>query len=750
MAWFNDVSELVDALFVGSHIGPGGVPRGTEVQTLSCENVEECTRSLHIMHGYLTAVLRYNKTRHNMQMDKLIARFFPPRLGRLFLYYLVIIRPLEKMWADDVFGPGKSFDYRHLVFVRFAKPMRSPHFSKVLYDSSLHHINIGLGIHDYRQFVKAVLRIVLNIDYDNGEEDTIDVADASFGHSRETGTAYGVSYDDLPGLTSELLRAHQGYCERVHRWLGEGKHLPKHVNPLSATQMATTFNKMHSLIDESLERNPSQETIVKAIKDTVTDVVNAEVQQRLTPAIQVAVASEISYTLSNMPWQYLIGTDTKVPEDCHSPVVVEPSTLRSLRRLLGDGATPKSPEQAKLLQLVLDRKFHVVGILPTGGGKSILYQVPAVCDKSGITVCIFPFRALTQDQVIQANDLNIPVATWPERRSRSIDDGSIYQGYLPIDPDQTTLVCVSAHDAGDEGFLPWLRALFNNGLLKRVVVDEAHELLMSDYRACMANIQKIQQLAVPIICLSATLTSSAIPSLIKFFGFPSSTVRIVRADTPRPSIAYHTVRVTENELFSAIAQEIEQFPLKKDERGLVFCNTYQDCETLNAITGIPVYYGRLDELEKDKHAGMWRSGEVQRLICTSGFGNGVNNPHCRHVVHCRDPKTMCRYVQETGRAGRDGGKARAVLFYTEVPGTSNIEAPDAAGQLAMHQYLSQTDQCKRVVISRWSDGKERVQSCSSIPAAELCGWCSVRFFKLLSLRQSHCYARLWIIGMPRR
>ena len=136
---------------------------------------------------------------------------------------------------------------------------------------------------------------------------------------------------------------------------------------------------------------------------------------------------------------------------------------------------------------------------------------------------------------------------------------------------------------------------------------------------------------------------------------------------------------------------------------------------------------------------MWRSGEVQRLICTSGFGNGVNNPHCRHVVHCRSPVKMCRYVQETGRAGRDGRKARAVLFYTEreVPCDPCIEAPDAAGQLAMTQYISQRNQCRRLVISSWSDGKERVQSCSSIPAAELCDWCLVRFFRL-SLHRSDC------------
>ena len=730
MAWFKDVSQLVEALFVGSHIGPGGVPRGTEVQTLSCENVEECPRTIFVMHGYVASVIRYNKTQHNMQMDKHIARFFPPRLGRLFLYYLAIVRPLEKIWADEVFGVGESCNYRHLAFVRFAKPMTSPQFSKVLYESSLHHINIGLGIHDYRQFIKAVLRIVLNIDHDKlGDEgDTVDPADSSFGHSREIGNTYGLSYNDLPHLTSDLLRVHQKYCERVHRWLGESGPLPEHTHTLSMAEMTSTFNKMHDLIDRSLERNPSRETITTIIKEAATDVIRAEVQHKLTPAIQAAVTSEISCTVSNMPWQYLIGADTKVPEDCHLPVVVQLSTLRSLRRFLGNDATPKSPEQARLLQLVLDRQCNVIGVLPTGGGKSVVYQAPAICEASGITVSIFPFRALTQDRIIQAEKLRIPVATWPVNRSRSVndDDLSFYR-------DKTRLVCVSAHHAGEVDFLYWLRGLFRAGILNRVVVDEAHELLMSEYRACISNLREIRQLAVPIICLSATLTPAAIPSLMEFFGFTSSTVRIVRADTPRPSVAYHAVRVAEEDLFPAIVQEIKQFPLEGDERGLVFCNTYKDCELLSAMTGIPVYYGGLDEHEKDQNADKWRRGEVLRLICTSGFGNGVNYPHCRHVVHCRSPEKMCRYVQETGRAGRDGRKARAVLFYIEreVPCDPNVKAPDAAGQLAMSQYVSQRNQCRRLAISSWSDGKERVQSCSSIPAAELCDWCMVRFFRLL-------------------
>jgi superfamily II DNA helicase RecQ len=86
---------------------------------------------------------------------------------------------------------------------------------------------------------------------------------------------------------------------------------------------------------------------------------------------------------------------------------------------------------------------------------------------------------------------------------------------------------------------------------------------------------------------------------------------------------------------------------------------------------------------------------------------------------------MDRYVQETGQIGRDGKRSMAVMYFTGIQPAFDIVPPDAAGQLAMVQYLSRTEQCRRIELSRWLDGEKRVHSCSSIPLAELCDWCSV-------------------------
>ena len=580
---------------------------------------------------------------------------------------------------------------------------------------------------------------------DKGEdEDSINAADASFGHSSETGTnIYGLSRDDLPNLTDDLLCLHQRYCEQVHRWL-EGEPPPQHVYPPSTTQMTAMFNNMRSLVDDAVERNPSKESITSTIKKVALDVIKKSVQDSLPPAIQDiqhSVRAEVHNTLANMPWLHLLGADTRVPDSCHPPIVVQPSTLRSLRRLLGNNASPKSPEQAQILQLVLDCQYHVIGILPTGGGKSALYQVPSFCEQSGITVCIFPFRALTQDQMFQARGLGISsVATWPEQLGRSDASGipegiPVYRQHIPIDPCLTRLVCVGAHHASNVEFLPWLKALRKKGVLRRVVLDEAHQLLTSDFRSCISNLRQIQQLDIPILCLSGSLTPAAVPSLIDFFGFPTPFLRIIRADTPRPSISYHTLQVTEEELFPAVVKEIEDFPLEAEERGLIFCNTYDDCERLRSLTGIPVYNSHMDCRERDEHADMWRTGKTKRLICTSGFGNGVSNPHVRHAIHCRDPKKMDRYVQETGRIGRDGKKSKAIMFYTDIPSASDVVPPDAAGQLAMARYLSLTRQCKRIEQSKWLDGEKRVHSCSSLPLAELCDWCLVPMVRCTTFLQ---------------
>jgi hypothetical protein len=299
MAWFRCVSELVETLFLGSHVGPGGVARGTEMQTLSMENTEACHRNVFIMHGYLVAALRYNKSQHNNQMDKLIARFIPSRFGRIFLYYAVLVRCLERIWAEDVFGALKSISYKHLVFVCNATPMETSQFSKVLFDSTLEFLHVGLGIHDYRQFIKAVLRVILGINYDKGEDDQIDVTDASFGHSSDIGTSfYGLSSTDLPNLTSDLLRLHQRYCQQVHRWL-EGKSLHEGSDAPNMAQMATMLNDVKTLVEDIVQHKPSQEFIASTVRKVAIDVIKESIQNTLNPAIQHSIRTEIHNTLSS-------------------------------------------------------------------------------------------------------------------------------------------------------------------------------------------------------------------------------------------------------------------------------------------------------------------------------------------------------------------------------------------------------------------------------------------------------------------
>jgi hypothetical protein len=225
----------------------------------------------------------------------------------MFLYYVAIIRPLEKIWSEDVFGATKAIFYRHQVFVRYATPMETVHFSKVLYNSTQEFLHIGLGLRDYRQFIKSVLRVVLRLNHDEDEDhdsDQIDITDASFGHSSDIGeNFYGLSLTDLPSLSDELVSRHQAYCQRVHRWLGEGEPLPEHMDPIGAgfSELTTMLQDIRSLVKEAIEHGPSKESIVSTsqkaahgvFKDIITDV--------LVPVIQETVRTELRNLLQPRP-----------------------------------------------------------------------------------------------------------------------------------------------------------------------------------------------------------------------------------------------------------------------------------------------------------------------------------------------------------------------------------------------------------------------------------------------------------------
>lgn len=158
-SWYTNCSLFIRGLFALVHISPGPVPSGTEAETLQVWNLPTSPRTLFAMNGFIGSALSYSKTQHLQGLNKILPRFFPFEVARLLIIYLVIVRPLEKRWVKTLFGHDLARNYALMVFVCFGSPLTSMEFSHILSTFTTDELNFPMGVADYRQMIKVVLRI---------------------------------------------------------------------------------------------------------------------------------------------------------------------------------------------------------------------------------------------------------------------------------------------------------------------------------------------------------------------------------------------------------------------------------------------------------------------------------------------------------------------------------------------------------------------------------------------------------------
>jgi superfamily II DNA helicase RecQ len=728
--WFSTVAAFMEALFCVVHISPGPVPRGTEAETLQFMNTAAAPRSLFAINGYIASALSYSKTQSITGSNKIIPRFFPFDVARILVIYLAIVRPLELLWANGVFGPASAKNYLCLVFVRAAEPMTSADFSNALQTFTKDELDFPMGLADYRQVIKVILRVVLHIQTDEDDEEEIHAIDLGFGHNKKSSQNYygRLLYSDLHNLTSEVISLCEIDCKRIHRWMEGCTILPATISaPHSYDHLV---EKIQSIVAAADTFNVSRDSFVSMVRNEIQNAVRGEIRNALQDITKPIIRDILEAELKVLPHrQQNIAQNSMQAK--HPPIIVTPTSLRAIRELLQnpDGQF-KSVYQAKIVELVRQADKHIIGILPTGGGKSAAFFGCSFLEADGITVVIAPFNALVQDLISEATRYNIKVATWPDKSHRP---GLVHgTDFIRLDVTLHRLVLVSAHDVEEPNFLPWLRNLAKNNLVKRLVIDEAHEILLSqDYRQFANCLKSIVEVPVQLVFLSATLSPLAEQSLSSFFNISPSLCVTVRAPTPRREISYRFLKLEDTEAMVNRIKVVCATTLLKEERGIIFCNSYDDCNMLSEVLKIPKYSGQMTTTAKSETFNLWKTGLPQWIVATSGFGHGINCSSVRHILHFHPPPNLSRFCQETGRAGRDGKPALSETLYTDIRPCSNADS-DEYGEAAMNRLLTLHDQCRRIEITQFFDGDP--VTCSTLQNAQRCDFCEVRTIEDIHLR----------------